>query len=199
MGRMTDIRELDRRAVELSRSIVATVTQARLRDPTPCADWDLGALLAHLTVQHHGFARAVDGERTELSDWHPISVDDDPVALYGKAADRVIASFAADGTSDRPVYLPEIRGGITVPGRVAISFHFVDYVVHSWDVAAALGRPVDFDDDLLDAAIVVAAQVPDDEASRQPGMAFGPKLATPSESKLDRLLTALGRSPNWPN
>jgi uncharacterized protein (TIGR03086 family) len=199
MGRMTDIRELDRRAVELSRSIVATVTQARLRDPTPCADWDLGALLAHLTVQHHGFARAVDGERTELSDWHPISVDDDPVARYGKAADRVIASFAAAGTSDRPVYLPEIRGGITVPGRVAMSFHFVDYVVHSWDVAAALGRPVDFDDDLLDAAIVVAAQVPDDEASRQPGMAFGPKLATPTDGKLDRLLTALGRSPNWPN
>jgi uncharacterized protein (TIGR03086 family) len=197
MGHMTDIRELDRRAVELSRSLVATVTQARLRDPTPCAEWDLGALLAHLTVQHHGFARAVDGERTELADWHPTSVADDPVGRYGKAADRVIASFAADGTSDRAVYLPEIRNGITVPGRVAMSFHFVDYVVHSWDLAAALGRPLDVDDDLLDAALVVAAQVPADEASRQPGMAFGPKLATPSEDKLDRLLTALGRSPTW--
>jgi uncharacterized protein (TIGR03086 family) len=197
MGHMTDIRELDRRAVELSRSLVATVTQVRLRDPTPCAEWDLGALLAHLTVQHHGFALAVDGERTELADWQPISVADDPVGHYGKAADRVIASFAADDTSDRPVYLPEIRNGITVPGRVAMSFHFVDYVVHSWDLAAALGRPLHVDDDLLDAALVVAAQVPDDEASRQPGMAFGRKLATPSEDKLDRLLTALGRSPTW--
>jgi uncharacterized protein (TIGR03086 family) len=199
---MTNIQELDRRAVELSRSIVATVTLTRLRLPTPCADWDLGALLAHMTVQHHGFARAVDGERTEPADWHPTPVDTDPVGLYGKSADRVIASFGAEGTSGRPVYLPEIRDGITVPGRIAMGFHFIDYVVHTWDVAATLGRPAEFydglfDDDLLDAALVVAAQVPDDEASRQPGMAFGPRITSSSDDKLDRLLTALGRSPGW--
>jgi hypothetical protein len=28
-------------------------------------------------------------------------------------------------------------------------------------------------------------------------MAFGPKLTSPTEDKLDRLLTALGRSPSW--
>jgi uncharacterized protein (TIGR03086 family) len=194
---VSNIQELDRRAVELSRSIVATVTQAQLRLPTPCAEWDLGALLAHMSVQHHGFARAVDGEHTELADWHPTPVDADPAGLYGKAADRVIASFGADGTSARTVYLPEVRDGITVPGRVAMSFHFVDYVVHAWDVAATLGRPVEFDDDLLAAANVVAAQVPDDEASRRPGMAFGPKIASPTDDELDRLLTALGRAPSW--
>jgi uncharacterized protein (TIGR03086 family) len=194
---MATIQELDRRAVELSRSIVATITPGQLRAPTPCAEWDLGALLAHMTAQHHGFARAVDGEHTELFDWHPTPVDTDPVGLYGESADRVITSFAADGTSRRPVYLPEIRDGITVPGRVAIGFHFVDYVVHTWDVAVALGQSVEFDDELLDAALVVAAQVPDDEASRRPGMAFGPKIASPGDDKLDRLLTSLGRSPSW--
>lgn len=196
---MSNIEELDRRAVELSRSIVATVTQGQLRLPTPCAEWDLGALLAHMTVQHHGFARAVDGERTELADWHPTPVDADPAGRYAQAADRVIASFGAAGTSGRKVYLPEIRDGVTVPGRVAMGFHLVDYVVHAWDVAATLGKPVEFDDDLLDAALVVAAQVPDDEASRRPGMAFGPKIASPTGDKLDRLLTALGRSPSWPS
>jgi len=194
---MPNIQELDRRAVELSRSIVATITPDRLRLPTPCVEWDLGALLAHMTVQHHGFARAVDGKHTELADWHPTPVDTDPVGLYGKSADRVIMSFAAEGTAGRKVYLPEIRDGITVPGRIAMGFHFVDYVVHTWDVAATLGRPVEFDDELLDAALLVAAQVPDDEASRQPGMAFGPKIASPGDDKLDRLLTSLGRSPGW--
>jgi uncharacterized protein (TIGR03086 family) len=194
---MANIQELDRRAVELSRSIVATITPDRLRLPTPCVEWDLGALLAHMTVQHHGFARAVDGEHTELADWHPTPVDTDPVGLYGKSADRVIMSFAAEATAGRKVYLPEIRDGITVPGRIAMGFHFVDYLVHTWDVAATLGRAVEFDDELLDAALLVAAQVPDDEASRQPGMAFGPKIAPPGDDKLDRLLTSLGRSPGW--
>ncbi|HEX9335509.1 MAG TPA: TIGR03086 family metal-binding protein [Pseudonocardiaceae bacterium] len=195
-----DIQELDRRAVELSRSIVATVTSDQLSLPTPCADWDLGALLAHMSSQHHGFARAVDGERTELADWRPTPLGDDPVGAYHKAADRVISSFAAAGALERPAYLPEIRGGITVPGRVAISFHFIDYVVHGWDVAATVGHPFDADADLLAAALVVAAQVPDDDASRQPGMAFGPKLPdVPGGGQLDRLLTVLGRSPTWPN
>jgi uncharacterized protein (TIGR03086 family) len=195
-----DIQELDRRAVELSRSLVVTVTPEQLALPTPCADWDLGGLLAHMIIQHHGFASAVDGERTGLADWHPVPVGDDPVSAYRKAADRVIASFGADGALDRMAFLPEIRDGVTVPGRVAMSFHFIDYVVHSWDVAATLGRRLGIDDDMLDAALVVTARVPDDDASRQPGMAFGPKLTEPSDAgKLDRVLSALGRSPKWPN
>ena len=195
-----DIQELDRRAVELSKSLVAAVTPRQLSLPTPCAEWDLAALLAHMTVQHHGFARAVAGERTEVADWRPVSIADDPVGQYQKAADRVIASFTADGALTRTAYLPEIRGGISVPGRTAISFHFIDYVVHGWDVAATLGLPFDVADDVLDASLAVAAQVPDDTASRRPGMAFGQKLPEPSNAtKLDRVLTMLGRSPMWPN
>jgi hypothetical protein len=30
-------------------------------------------------------------------------------------------------------------------------------------------------------------------------MAFGPKIAPSTDDRLDRLLTALGRSPSWPN
>lgn len=199
-----DIRELDRRAVELSRSIVVTVVPDQLSLRTPCVEWDLAALLAHMTVQHHGFARAVAGERTELADWRPTSITDDPVGLYQKAADRVTSSFADNGALTRMAYLPEIRGGITVPGRTAIGFHFIDYVVHSWDVAATLGatlgRSFEVAEDILDAALVIAAQVPDDEASRRPGMAFGPKLPEPGGAgKLESVLTMLGRSPVWPN
>jgi uncharacterized protein (TIGR03086 family) len=196
--RMDNIQELDRRAVEVSRSIVAGVTADQLSLPTPCAEWDLGALLAHMTVQHHGFAAAVDGERTTVADWVPTPLPGDPVAAYETAVDRVIASFAAPGATSGKAYLPEIRGGITVPAPMAMGFHFVDYVVHSWDVAAALGRPVTFDDEVLAAALVVAGQVPDDAESRAPGNAFAPSVpADGNAGPLDRVLTALGRTPNW--
>jgi uncharacterized protein (TIGR03086 family) len=197
---MDTIQELDRRAVEVSRGLVRNVTTAQLGLPTPCADWDLGALLAHMTVQHHGFARAIGGERTELADWQPGPVTDDIAAGYCSAVDQVIAAFGAPGAAEGRAHLPEIRGGITVPAGMAMGFHFVDYVVHSWDVAAALGLPVEFDDDVLTAALDVAGQVPDDDASRGPGTAFARGLATPEGAgKLDRVLAMLGRSPNWPS
>lgn len=195
-----DIQELDRRAVEVGRAIVATIGTDQLSLPTPCTEWDLGALLAHMTVQHHGFARAVAGEHTELADWHPQPLGDDPVARYDEAADHVLASFRAPGATDGRAYLPEIRGGITLPVGTAMGFHFVDYVAHGWDVAATLGVPIEFDDEVLAAALVVARQVPDDEASRQPGMSFAPRVeASEGAGSLDLVLTALGRSPNWPH
>jgi uncharacterized protein (TIGR03086 family) len=196
---MDNIQDLDRRAVEVSRSIVRQVTADRLNQPTPCSAWDLGALLAHMTVQHHGFAMAVDGERTDVADWLPAPLSDDPVGAYDVAVDRALASFAAPGATGGKAYLPEIRGGISVPSTMAMGFHFVDYVVHAWDVAATLGLPVEFDDEVLAAALAVAGQVPSDDASRGPGLAFGPAMAAPSGGgSLDRVLTLLGRSPNWP-
>jgi len=196
--RMDNIQELDRRAVEVSRAIVAGITADQLSLPTPCAEWDLGALLAHMTVQHHGFAAAMAGERTTVADWVPAPLPDDPMAAYGVAVDRVLASFAASDATSGKAYLPEIRGGITVPATMAMGFHFVDYVVHSWDVAAALGVPVTFDDEVLAAALVVAEQVPDDAQSRGPGNSFAPSVpATGDAGPLDRVLTALGRTPDW--
>jgi uncharacterized protein (TIGR03086 family) len=195
-----DIQELDRRAVDVGRAIVATVTVEKLGLPTPCAEWDLGALLAHMTVQHHGFARAVAGERVELADWQPRPAGADVVARYDEAADRVIESFRSPADINGHAHLAEIQGGVSVPVATAISFHFVDYVVHGWDVAAALGVPIEFDDEVLTAALTVAAQVPADEASRAPGMAFAPTVATPAGGGLlAQVLASLGRSPSWPN
>lgn len=197
---MDDIQELDRRAVEVSRSLVHRITPDRLTLPTPCVEWDLAALLAHMAVQHHGFARAVAGERTEVDDWRPVPLGTDFAAAYDAAADHVLAAFAAPEALGRTAYLPEIRDGVTVPATMAMGFHFVDYVVHSWDVAATLGLPVEFDDEVLAAALVVAGQVPVDDASRGPGRSFGPVLVpAPDSPMLDRVLATLGRSPGWPD
>jgi uncharacterized protein (TIGR03086 family) len=194
-----DFQELDRRAVLTSRRIVASVTIADLDRPTPCAAWTLRALLEHMIAQHHGFAGAVDGVTDDLSIWKTASFGDDPVGAYDKAVERVLAAFGAEGVLGRPVYLPEIRDGVTVPAPLAMSFHFIDYVVHSWDVAMTIGAPVSFDDDVLDAALKVAVRVPDGAERQAPDAAFAPGRATTSTDKLDRVLALLGRSAGWPN
>jgi len=56
-----DIRELNRRAVQASVEVVSQVDPGDLGRPTPCSQWSLGELLAHMTIQHRGFAAPAPG------------------------------------------------------------------------------------------------------------------------------------------
>jgi uncharacterized protein (TIGR03086 family) len=183
-------------AVRESVAIVARVTPADLGHPTPCAEWDLAALLAHMTVQHHGFAAAAAGNGADLAIWRPVPLGDNPVRAYAEAAEQVIAAFATDDVADRPFSLPEITTERTIPGRIAVGFHLVDYVVHGWDVATALGVELRLPADVLRAALPIAREVPGGDVRTVPGAAFAPALPTPAGADpLDEILTLLGRSP----
>jgi uncharacterized protein (TIGR03086 family) len=188
--------DLDAQAVRASVALVARATAEDLDRATPCDGWTLRDLLAHMTVQHDGFAAAAHGDG-DLARWQAQPDGGDPVAGYRDAAGRVLAAFAADGVLDREFPLPEIRPGLPFPAAQAMSFHFVDYVTHSWDVARTLDLPVTFEPALLDRALAVAAAVPGGEARLAPGAAFGPEVAWSDPGQLSRLVAQLGRSPGW--
>ncbi|HEY1698947.1 MAG TPA: TIGR03086 family metal-binding protein [Trebonia sp.] len=187
---------LDAQAVAESVRLVSQATAADLNRPTPCADWTLHGLLRHMAAQHDGFAAAADGDG-DPARWRPRPLGADPVAAYRAAAGHVVAAFAADGVLGREFPLPEFKNGLMFPGPRAVSFHFVDYVVHSWDVAATLGLPAHFDDALLDAALAVARAVPGGDARTEPGAAFAPEVTWSGGSRLDEIVALLGRSPGW--
>jgi uncharacterized protein (TIGR03086 family) len=184
-----------------ARAVAATLAVLEPAPPdlgpaTPCAGWTVADLLAHCTVQQHGFARAAVGERTTVADWQP-RAQPDPVAAYRAACAEVLAAFAELDGPEAPVHLPEIAPE-PIPARVAVGFHLVDNVVHGWDLAAALGRPVALDDDVLAAALSVARAVPDDERRGQPGAPFARALTVPAGTDpRDELLLLLGRDPAW--
>jgi hypothetical protein len=64
-----DIVGLNARAVRASVQIVSQASAADLSRPTPCSDWTLGELLAHMTAQHEGFAAAAAGDGADLVHW----------------------------------------------------------------------------------------------------------------------------------
>lgn len=173
-----------------SVSVACRVRSSELGRPTPCGGWSVTDLLAHMSVQHRGFAAAARGAE---ADWTPVA-GADPVADYLCASGEVLRAFAAPG----PMFaLPEIAP-VPFPAEQAIGFHFLDYVVHSWDLARAIGAPLSFEDGLLEPALALAREVPGGESRTRPGAAFAPALPPAGDSRLDEVLTLLGRSPNWP-
>lgn len=198
----SELFRLHRIAVLASVDVVNTIRREDLSRPTPCAGWDLNDLMAHMTVQHRGFAAAARGHGDDHAVWDPATVSaevrDDPAGAYAAAAADVLDAFAADGVSDRPFALPEFGPGAQVPGAQAIGFHFVDYVVHGWDVAASLGVPFDIPADVVQAAAPIAIAVPDGDFRQADGAPFAPAVAAPEQAgDLDRILSHLGRSPRF--
>lgn len=195
---MTDLRVLHRRALQVSADIVGRVGPDRLGLPTPCAEWDLGQLLAHMVGQNLGFAAAARGERNGVEAFAPVPVADDPAGRYAASAARLAEAFAAPGFEQRDLWLAEIRGGGFYPAQTAVGFHLVDTVAHGWDVARSLGLAVSFDDEVLEAALVISLAIPDGPVREQPGASFRPAVRVGGEADLfERVLGLLGRSPDW--
>jgi len=193
---------IHRTAVLASVDVVSAVSTDDLSRPTPCVGWNLSDLLAHMTVQHRGFAAAAHGRGADPAVWDPATVADavasDPAATYSVAANAVVDAFAGAEVLDASFALPEFGPGATFPGSVAISFHFVDYVVHGWDVARTLGHRFELPDDVVAAVLPIALLVPDGDFRTAANAFFGPAIPSPgSDDDLGRILAYLGRSPEW--
>lgn len=197
---MADIRELSRRTLETTVAIVAGVKPDQLDAPTPCSEWDLRALLAHMIGQHHGFAATARGEESDHTVFDPRPVGEDPAQQYTEAVREVTTAFREEGLLGRRFWLPEIHETLRFPAPTAISFHLLDYVVHGWDVARSLGTVAKFDDDLIAAALAVAEQIPDGAPRLEPGALFRPAVRVPEDAApMDRLIAMTGRLPGWPD
>ncbi|WP_235096674.1 TIGR03086 family metal-binding protein [Amycolatopsis decaplanina] len=181
-----------------SLDLVTKITPADLAKPTPCSAWTLHGLLAHMATQHHGFAAAADGE-SHPDHWRLLPLGDDPIDTYRASVNRVLNAFAAHDLADRKFALPEFSTEITFTAEQALGFHFVDYLVHSWDVAKTLGLPVEFQKEVLDAGLGFAKAIPNGKSRDAPGAAFGPAVDATGPSDLDTIVALLGRSPSWPD
>jgi uncharacterized protein (TIGR03086 family) len=149
-----------------------------------------------MTAQHHGFAAAARGQGEDLRRWEVHPLGDDAIAQYTEAADEVLAAFAAVEDAEAELALPEFTTGRTFPAQLAIGFHLIDYLVHSWDVAVTLGIPFNPDPELVRVGLPIALAVPAGPNRLEPGSPFRPALGMEDGAgAMDRILTVLGRSP----
>jgi uncharacterized protein (TIGR03086 family) len=190
-----ELRENHAAALAAARTVLSRVGTGDLTHPTPCRGWDLRMLNEHLIGQNEGFAAAIAGGDAPGEAYAPRRVGNTDTLLQGwdESVEHLLAAVAACAP-DRPVRLVEITTYATFAADTAVRMHLLDTVVHTWDVATALGQRHRPDQVLLD--LVAAVQVPGGDARTRPGAAFAPSLETSTTTYPWALtLARLGRNP----
>lgn len=200
IANMNELLDLHRRTMASAVAIVDMVEPEQLRLPTPCTEWDLGQLLAHMTAQNRGFAAAARGAEFDPAAWAETPLSERFAETFAASAEEVVTAFADEAALQREWL---VRVGpdqpLAAPAEQAIGFHLIDYVVHAWDVAVSIGHEPEFDPLVLTEALSLAEEVPQDGPTRySPDAPFAPALELESgDGLLDQLLAALGRDPEW--
>ncbi|WP_103382732.1 maleylpyruvate isomerase N-terminal domain-containing protein [Pseudonocardia dioxanivorans] len=193
METMTTLALMHDRTLDLATDQVVAAAAggaAALTRATPCAGWDLGALLAHMVGQNHGFAAALRGEPGDFAPRPGVTAAN---------WNRSVADLrdARDHPGTDAVLLPEVSDVDRFPVAMVIGMHAVDSSVHAWDVAASLaegpGRAWRPDAEVAAAVLAVASRLPAGEARTRPGAAFAPVLPGTGTDAWGDALALLGR------
>ena len=122
-------------AVSYTLGVCALVRPGDLALPTPCADWDLAMLLAHLNASIADLETAISAGTLDL-ERPPDHVAGDPVeTLRDRAAELLCAVYGYGGAGCFVAV-----GGLPVPAGLVACTGAVEIAVHGWDVSAARAR-----------------------------------------------------------
>ena len=175
------------------QNVLRFVQPHQWTDPTPCAEWDVRALVNHMTRGNSNYVQLVEGgsaaDFLRLRDADALGAD--PVGAYTRSVAACAAAFEQPGALDRRCDYPLGRA----PGRQLLAVRTTDTLIHTWDLARALDA-----DETLDPTLVAWAS--DNLAEIYGGLTgtsrfFGPPVEAPESgtSRQDRLLRRMGRQP----
>ncbi|MFF4188705.1 TIGR03086 family metal-binding protein [Streptomyces sp. NPDC001691] len=179
-------------AAEAAR-IARGVTPDRLAGPTPCAEWDVRALVNHWVLYtSHGLEhRALRKPLPDELGARDFTADADWAQRYAAQLDRAVAAWADPAVWEGDVDL----GGAALPARQIASMIVKEMVVHGWDVARATGQQVRLSEE--SAAFVLKVVEDNAELYRQ-YQGFADPVEPPADADtLERALSASGRDPHW--
>jgi len=158
--------------------------------PSPCDGWDARDVLEHVIGFHDVLLLRPLGLK-------PQRPRDDPGRRWSLTLDRLAQALRRDGLFERVVELPAVgtNSSSRLDARTLVPRLSQDVLVHTWDLARAVGA-----DDRLDpgwCALFIDKLPPDPDALSASGM-FGQPIAVAGGADVQsRLLGRLGRDPAW--
>lgn len=169
--------------------------------PTPCTEWNVRQLVNHVARGNLNYVNLVEGgtgtEFLRLRDVDALGAK--PISAFVQTVRACADAFVRPGALQRILDYPFGK----VAGRQALAIRTTDTVVHTWDLARAVGVDDNLDtglvawiDDHLEEIYAGVAETPTDvETTHRFFAAPNDKLACDA-SRQDRLLHRVGRNPN---
>jgi uncharacterized protein (TIGR03086 family) len=178
------------RAIDYTFGSLVLVTRDAMARPSPCAGWDLRALLHHMNDSLQALHEAGDVGRVAGRAATYGDPDVDPVMTLRNRACSLLGAWVNAADSRDWVTVD----GCPVTGGVVTAAGALEITVHGWDVAQAVGRPRPIPP-LLAAELLPLATLLVTEADRP--RRFAPAIeAAATAPPADRLLAFLGRRPS---
>ncbi|GIG91978.1 TIGR03086 family metal-binding protein [Plantactinospora endophytica] len=177
--------ELDK-ALETFGKRLAAVGPDQWTAGTPCTEWDVSALVRHVIEGNAHCGQLLRGEEVDRT-----PVGDDLTGTWSASIEVIRSAFREPGAMTAEVRLPKR----TVSGEQFLIMRISGLVVHSWDLARAIGAAEEMDEGLVRLAYGFFA--PAAAEGSLPADRFGAPLpaAEPEADLLTRLLLACGRNP----
>ncbi len=176
-------------AISISHGVLAAVKPEQLTEPTPCADWDVAALINHIVGAQNFFVAGMTGQPPAGMDTDYAAGD--YVAAFDEASAKAVATFSEDGALAKMVKLPFGE----MPGAAVMGLAMNDTFTHAWDLAKATGQETDLAPELA-TVLLEQSKAMIQPAFRGPeGAPFGAEQTAPEgASAADQLAAFLGRT-----
>ena len=170
------------RAQALFGNVLDLVTDEQLALPTPCSDWTVADLIAHVDAGNLRVAH--------MGGRDPIDLPNNRITAHAASSAEARAVFDADDGMTRLFELP--FGA--VPGTVFVAIRSGDLYAHAWDLATAIGADTDLDHELGEAIYAATSPILGDSL-RGEGRPFGVQQPCPPDRPIaDRMAAFLGRT-----
>lgn len=191
---MPDLPDLEP-ATTLTAAVVAAVPEESLDRSTPCPEYRVRELLAHLDGLTVVFTAAAAKDLGDLTNTPP---GDAEFILVDGWRERIPAQLAALAAAwrDPSAWTGMTRaGGVDLPGEVAALVALDEVVLHGWDLAQATGQPYEPDDTTT---AIVTGFLADSRQGEVPESLFGPVVEVADDARpFDQALGLAGRDPAW--
>lgn len=140
----TDPRPLFTTAVQTAVTVIASVRPDQFDLASPCVEFDVKGLLAHLVFVLHRVAALGRGEQAYAPNSMADAVieHDDWVGDWEAAAAEVDAAWADAAKLESTVVLP----WATMTGAEMLGMYVSEITTHTWDVAKATGQDPEWND-----------------------------------------------------
>jgi uncharacterized protein (TIGR03086 family) len=181
-------------AISYTLGVCALVGPRDMALPTPCADWDLAMLLAHLSASMADLETAISAGTLDLERPPDHAVGDPVEILRDRAAQLLCAAYGYDD----PRRFVAVSG-LPVPVGLVTCTGAVEIAVQGWEVSAARGgaaragvRPIDPIPPALASRMLQLSPL---LLAGREGLFAGPVEVPAQATPGDKLVAFLGRDP----